>query len=169
MARIRAGQAAGAPTGGGAPVLGRRTLLGMALAWVLVPSRRASAESESRRGTFSARATMLYGAFRFEESGTIHESIDRTAGRYEVRITGHGASMSTEIESTGTLRAGRWAPLRFTDRFVVYGRESRLDIALTTPDAWSSTAAAARRSSSGASGSPTTTSRCPRACTSTTS
>ncbi|HWC03938.1 MAG TPA: hypothetical protein VHF87_14370 [Methylomirabilota bacterium] len=129
MARIRAGQAAGAPTGGGAPVLGRRTLLGMALAWVLVPSRRASAESESRRGTFSARATMLYGAFRFEESGTIHESIDRTAGRYEVRITGHGPSMSTEIESTGTLRAGRWAPLRFTDRFVVYGRESRLDIA----------------------------------------
>jgi hypothetical protein len=37
--------------------------------------------------------------------------------------------MTTEIESTGILRQGRWAPLRFTDRFVVYGRESRLEIA----------------------------------------
>jgi hypothetical protein len=36
--------------------------------------------------------------------------------------------MTTDIESTGTLRDGRWAPLRFTDRFVVYGRESRLEI-----------------------------------------
>ena len=37
--------------------------------------------------------------------------------------------MTTEIEASGALRDGRWAPLRFADRFVVYGRESRLEIA----------------------------------------
>jgi hypothetical protein len=115
--------------GGGTPMLDRRTLLGMTLAWALVPSRRAFGESETRKGTFLVRAAILYGAFRFEESGIIHESIDRAAGRYEVRIVGQGQEMSTEIESTGTLRGGRWAPLRFADRFVVYGRESRLEIA----------------------------------------
>jgi hypothetical protein len=70
----------------------------------------------------------MYGLFRFEESGIIDEAIDRAAGRYEVKITGQGEGMATEIVSTGTLRDGRWAPLRFTDRFVVYGRESRLEI-----------------------------------------
>ena len=84
--------------------------------------------TEARKGAFNARAAILFGAFRFEESGVIDETIDRGAGRYEVRITGRGSDMTTEIESTGTLRDGRWAPLRFADRFVVYGRESRLEI-----------------------------------------
>ena len=104
----------------------------MALAGALVSALggagRALAAVETRRGAFSARAALLYGAFRFEESGVIDESIDRAAGRYDVRITGKGPEMSTEIESTGLLREGRWAPLRFTDRFLVYGRESRLEI-----------------------------------------
>ncbi len=100
----------------------------MALAWALARPRRAAGEAEARKGAFSARAAILFGAFRFEESGVIEESIDRGAGRYEVRITGRGQEMTTEIESSGILREGRWAPLRFTDRFVVYGRESRLEI-----------------------------------------
>ena len=85
-------------------------------------------EPEARKGPFNARAALLFGALRFEESGAIDETIDRAAGRYEVRITGRGSDMTTEIESTGVLREGRWAPLRFTDRFLVYGRESRLEI-----------------------------------------
>ena len=129
MERARPGECAGAPLGAGVPTLDRRTLLGMVLAWALAPLPRAHGETETRSGAFTARAAILYGTFRFEESGVIQESIDAAAGRYEVRITGQGQSMSTEIESTGTLRAGRWAPLRFTDRFVVYGRESRLEIA----------------------------------------
>ena len=122
------GERVGARTGNGHPLLGRRTVLGMALAWALARPRRAAAETEARKGAFSARAAILFGAFRFEESGVIEETIDRGAGRYEVRITGRGQEMTTEIESTGILREGRWAPLRFTDRFVVYGRESRLEI-----------------------------------------
>jgi hypothetical protein len=104
----------------------------MALAAALAPALGrppgAAALVESRRGAFTARAALMYGALRFEQSGAIEETIDRAAGRYEVRITGRGPEMSTEIESSGMLRDGRWAPLRFSDRFVVYGRESRLDI-----------------------------------------
>lgn len=111
------------------PLLARRTVLGTALAWLCFPRLRAAAESEARQGAFSARAAILFGAFRFEERGVIEETVDRAAGRYEVRITAKGTEMSTEIESSGTLRGGRWAPLRFTDRFLVYGRESRLEIA----------------------------------------
>jgi hypothetical protein len=99
-----------------------------ALASTLGWPRGAPAAVEARRGEFTARAALLYGAFRFEESGVIEETIDAVAGRYEVRITGRGREMTTEIESTGALRDGRWAPLRFADRFVVYGRESRLEI-----------------------------------------
>ena len=112
----------------GHPLLGRRAVLGMALGWALARPRWAAAEADARKGAFSARAAILYGAFRFEESGIIEETIDRGAGRYEVRITGRGHEVTTEIESTGILREGRWTPLRFTDRFAVYGRESRLEI-----------------------------------------
>jgi hypothetical protein len=112
----------------GAPPLARRTFLASALAWALGRSSRAAGEVDTRKGAFSARAALLYGVLRFEETGVIEETVDRGAGRYDVRITGRGHEMATEIESSGTLRAGRWAPLRFTDRFQVYGRESRLEI-----------------------------------------
>src|SRR5262249_11768834 len=118
-----------APSGGGLPLLlDRRTVLGMALAWVLAPGRRAAAEPEVKKGNFSARVALLFGAFRFEESGVIEETVDYAAGRYQVRITGTGGDMTTEIESTGALHNGRWAPVRFTDRFLVYGRESKLEV-----------------------------------------
>jgi len=113
----------------GSPPLARRTFLATALAWALARPQRAAGEVDTRKGAFTARAALLYGLFNFEESGLIEEAIDRAAGRYEVRITGRGHEMTTEIESTGTLYGGRWAPVRFQDRFVVYGRESRLEIA----------------------------------------
>jgi hypothetical protein len=112
----------------GGPSLSRRAFLGTALAWVIGRPGRAAGEVDARKGSFAARASILYGAFRFEESGVIDERIDRVGESYEVRISGRGHEMTTDIESTGTLRDGRWAPLRFTDRFVVYGRESRLEI-----------------------------------------
>jgi hypothetical protein len=100
----------------------------MALGWALARGSGAAAATDARKGAFTARAAILFGALRFEESGVIDETIDRVAGRYQVRITGRGREMTTDIESTGVLREGRWAPLRFTDRFEVYGRESRLEI-----------------------------------------
>src|SRR5262245_42804422 len=108
--------------------LRRRAFLGTALGWLLARRLLAAAAVDARRGGFSVRPAILFGAFRFEERGNIEEAIDRAAGRYEVRITGRGNEMSTDIESTGVLHDGRWVPVRFTDRFVVYGRESRLEI-----------------------------------------
>jgi hypothetical protein len=105
----------------------------MALALMLAPGRQAAAEIEVKKGTFNARITLLFGAFRFEQNGVVDETIDRAAGHYEIRITGSGSDMTTEIQSTGALRDGRWAPLRFTDRFVIYGRESRLDVNYDLP------------------------------------
>ena len=48
----------------------------------------------------------------------------------ELQVAGSVALLAAGFEQIlpGTLRDGRWAPLRFTDRFVVYGRESRLEI-----------------------------------------
>jgi hypothetical protein len=128
MERRRPGGGADERTANGLPALDRRTLLGMALAWALAPPRWASSAVDSRKDAFTARATLLWGLLRFEESGVIHQAIDRAAGRYEIRITGRGREMTSEIESTGVLREGRWAPVRFQDRFVIYGRESRLEI-----------------------------------------
>ena len=121
------------PVDGGLPLVDRRTVLALALAWLLAPGRRVAAEVEARKGTFNARVALLFGALRFEESGVVDESIDRAAGRYQVRITGSGPDMTTEIESTGALHEGRWAPLRFADRFAVYGRESRLEVNYDLP------------------------------------
>ena len=109
------------------PPLSRRAFLG-ALAWALGRPRWVAGQVDVRKGVFTAQAAILYGALRFEESGVIDERIDPAAGTYDVRITGRGQSMTTDIESTGALRDGRWVPLRFTDRFNVHGRESRLEI-----------------------------------------
>jgi hypothetical protein len=113
---------------GAGPPLGRRAWLGTVLAWALLRPSRAVSQVEARRGSFDVRATILYGLFRLDESGTIEESIDRAAGRYEVRVRGQGAATTSEIDATGTLRHGRWTPLSFRDRLVVHGRESRLEI-----------------------------------------
>lgn len=115
------------PVGSG-HVIARRALLAGALAWVLSPARGASGAVETQRATFTARVAIMYGLLRFEETGTIEESIDRPAGRYEIHVTGRGDEVSTEIHSAGVLRNGRWTPTRFEDHFAVYGRQARLQI-----------------------------------------
>jgi hypothetical protein len=110
------------------PIIGRRAFLGALVTWALAPARPAAAAVEVRKASYAVRTTLLYGVLRFEVNGVIDESIDRQAGRYEVRMAGKGAEMTSEIESKGVLLDGRWAPLRFHDHFVVYGRESNLEI-----------------------------------------
>jgi len=109
--------------------LSRRALLAGLLAWPLGRGRAAAGAVEARRALFTARVAIMYGLLRFEETGTIEESVDRAGGRYDIRITGRGDEVSTEIESAGMLRDGRWTPTRFQDHFAVYGRQSRLEIA----------------------------------------
>jgi hypothetical protein len=71
---------------------------------------------------------LLYGALTYRIDETLAESIDRSAGRYEVAMTGEGDGIVNRVESSGALRQGRWAPLRSQSFFSVKGRESRGDV-----------------------------------------
>jgi hypothetical protein len=119
------------PDGGGRPwasgTPSRRAVL-LALAATLLGPRPARAAVESRRAAFTCRTSLLHGILAFEVWGTIEESIDRSGGRFEVRIAGQGPETTVELVSRGALREGRWVPLHFQDRLVVYGRQSRLDV-----------------------------------------
>jgi hypothetical protein len=110
------------------PSIGRRAFLGALVAWALAAARPAAAAVEVRQANYAVRTSLLFGLLHFEVNGVIDETIDRQEGRYEVRVAGRGVDMVSEIESRGVLLDGRWTPLRFHDHFVVYGRESNLEI-----------------------------------------
>jgi hypothetical protein len=107
----------------------RRQFLTLPLVLFLGPALRAAAEATVRRGRYAADVGILYDMLTFRLEGTIEESINREAGQYQVTIAGAGSSISNRIESSGVLRAGRWAPLRSQSFFEVRGRQSRTDIA----------------------------------------
>jgi hypothetical protein len=108
-------------------MLGRREFLGLVLALAGAPLGRVAAV-ELRQGSFSAELEILYGFLTFQLSGTIEESVDRLAGRYEVRIRGHGSGVTNAADCQGLLRDGRWVPLSTRSELVVHERESRLDV-----------------------------------------
>ena len=119
--------------------------------------RRAAGEVDARKGAFSARAAILYGAFRFEESGVIEETIDR--GRRALRGADHrpgpGDDHRDRVDRGPSRRALGAAPVHGPLRGLRPGVAARDHLRLRPPPR-SSTAAGARRSSSGASGSRTT-------------
>lgn len=108
--------------------LSRRELFGLALALALAPARAARAAVERRTAPYAADVGILYGALSFRSAGTIEESVDRAAGRYEVKVLGQGDGIETTVEGSGLLREGRWAPARTTGLFLVYGRETRTHV-----------------------------------------
>jgi hypothetical protein len=111
--------------------MNRRGFLTLALAALLAPLRL-DAEAVSRRGTFSAEVGILYQMLTFHMNGNLEESIDRMAGRYEVRVEGKGVGIANRIESSGVWQGGRWVPSRSEAWFQVRGRESRSQIAYDT-------------------------------------
>jgi hypothetical protein len=110
-------------------MLTRRAFLAVALGGPLAVLRQASAVVEARRAPYAARVGVLYGTLRFEVTGQVEETVDRDAGRYEVRLHGRGSGIENDVEGRGTLRQGRWTPDRHRSRFAVYGRESSVDVA----------------------------------------
>jgi hypothetical protein len=106
----------------------RRELLALLAFWALSPPRLARAVPESHVGAFEADVGILFGALNFHLAGTIDESVDRPAGRYDVKIRGQGDSIEYVVDATGLLHEGRWVPGQARSRFVVHGRESRLDV-----------------------------------------
>lgn len=110
------------------PPLSRRELLTASLVLALAPLARVRAEPALRQGTYDVDVGILYNTLTFELVGTMQESVDRVAGRYEVRAEGQGSRIANRIESRGIRRDGRWAPLRAASWFQVAGRESRTEI-----------------------------------------
>lgn len=70
----------------------------------------------------------MYDLMRFRLAGTVRESVDRRAGRYEVTIQGQGEGVANQAESRGILRGGRWAPERTASWLNVRGRESWTEV-----------------------------------------
>ena len=60
--------------------------------------------------------------------GTIEETVDRAAGEYSVRADGSGPGIANRVASNGTMRNGRWTPVRSHSWFDVRGRQSRTEI-----------------------------------------
>lgn len=109
-------------------LLDRRQFLTLPLALALAPLAAARAEMQARRAAYGVDVGILYDVFSFHLPGTLTESTDRAAGRYEMTAVGRGGRIANRIESRGILRDGRWAPVQVTSRFQVAGRESRSDI-----------------------------------------
>jgi hypothetical protein len=105
------------------------TLLGVLALPVLAPGRGGVAAGiQARKGAYSAEVGLLYDTITFRLSGTLDESVDREAGRYDIKAIGEGDGIANRVESTGRLRDGRWTPERVNSWFFVKGRESRTDI-----------------------------------------
>jgi hypothetical protein len=108
--------------------IARRDFVTLAIAFLLAPGGRLGAEPVARRGTFAADVGILYQMMTFHLEGEIHETVDRAAGRYEVRVSGEGDGIANRVESAGRFRDGRWVPLRGASWFQVRGRESRVRV-----------------------------------------
>jgi hypothetical protein len=106
----------------------RRQFLTLPLALFLTPLARVYAATVAHKAPYGVDVSLLYGALTYRVEGTLTETIDRPAGRYDVTIAGEGDGIANRIESVGILRQGRWAPLRSRSFFSVKGRESRSDI-----------------------------------------
>jgi hypothetical protein len=113
--------------------LTRRHFLTLPLALLLAPPARAVAETGTRRTSYEAEASVLFGALRFRLAGTIDERVDREAGRYEVLMEGQGTRFANRSESRGALLTGRWAPLSSVSWVKIAGREGRAEVAYDYP------------------------------------
>jgi len=110
------------------PLMSRRLFLTLPAALLSIPLTRLAAEESVRLGQYVADVGILYDVLTFHLKGTIEERIDRAAAKYHVAITGDGASIANRIESWGTLRDGRWIPLRSISWFKVRDRLSQTEI-----------------------------------------
>lgn len=110
-------------------LFGRRRFLTLALLAVggrLVPGGGVWAFQE-RRDAFAVEVGLMYDLVRLRLEGTVQEKVDPAAGRYDVRIQGRGEGIASQIECSGVLRGGRWAPVRTVTWVRVRGRESHTE------------------------------------------
>src|SRR5215467_6029539 len=103
--------------------ISRRKIFTLIAALLLTPAARLAAQPAGRRGTFAAEFGVLYGVLSYHVKGEIEESVDREAGRCEVRLVGEGSGVTNRVEVHAEFREGRWAPVRSESKFEIQGRE----------------------------------------------
>jgi hypothetical protein len=106
----------------------RRSFLGAVLGGLLAAPLRAWGAPSVRRSTYGVDAGLLWDTIGLHLSGTIEESVDRGEGRYRITASGEGSRIANQLDSSGILRDGRWAPLQVQAAFEVVGRRSRTEI-----------------------------------------
>lgn len=108
--------------------LKRREFLTLPLAFILASARALRAEALVRRSAYDVGVGLLYNALSLDLAGTVSESVDRAAGRYEIRAVGQGSRIANRVESRGAWLAGRWVPLESRSWFDIAGRVSRTEL-----------------------------------------
>lgn len=103
----------------------RVVLVVTALAALVASDVACAVEQET---PYTVTARLLGGVLTFELQGTLVERVDRDAGRFEIRASGHGAGIANAFESAGLLRAGRWVPESTSLLVSVWGRTYRSEL-----------------------------------------
>jgi len=107
----------------------RRHFLTLPVALALGPWAAAWAAVQARKASYTVDVGILHDLFTFRLAGTVEETVDRLAGRYDVTMAGQGTGIANRIQSHGRLIGGRWAPVHTSVSVQVAGRESRSDVA----------------------------------------
>lgn len=100
----------------------------LSLLSLLGPPWSARADAAVRHGVLGVDVALLYRAISLGLSGTVVETVDREAGRYELSASGQGRGLASRLRSQGIARAGRWAPVHSSGWFRVVGRESQTEV-----------------------------------------
>ena len=110
--------------------LTRRHFLTLPLALTFGAAGSAWADVDRPRRGYALQVGLLWNLLRFSDRGTINEHVDRGAGTYQIAIIGEGSGLiETRLETEGIHGRDRWLPRRTRSRFVLRGRESRVDVA----------------------------------------
>jgi hypothetical protein len=109
-------------------VVSRRQFLTLWLFSLFAPPWPTQAVAAVRRGVLGVDVALLYRAISLGLSGTVVETVDQKAGRYELSASGNGRGLASRFQSRGIARAGRWAPVHSSSWFRVAGRESHTEV-----------------------------------------
>src|SRR5262245_16539202 len=110
--------------------MGRRAFLLSSAAWAFLGPRLATgAESSRSEDAYKVDVGVLYGLLTLTLSGSVHQEVDPAAGRYRLKMEGHGAGATHRTESAGIVRDGRCYPTETRLYQSIRGRETTVSVA----------------------------------------